>query len=136
MIAHHTVGGCNLRTGDLLGSGTVSGPGEDERGCLLEASWAGRREVLLRASSSSRCGAGGTGATMAGGSAVGEGNGAGGKVPAMAGGDAVNGEAEVIATRRYLQDGDTVVLRGHCMTADGRRIGFADCRGRVLPCRQ
>jgi fumarylacetoacetase len=36
MIAHHTSNGCNLRPGDLLASGTVSGPGPDERGCLLE----------------------------------------------------------------------------------------------------
>ncbi|MBL9001820.1 MAG: fumarylacetoacetase [Phycisphaerae bacterium] len=41
MIAHHTSGGCNLRPGDLLGSGTVSGPGPSERGCLLEATWDG-----------------------------------------------------------------------------------------------
>jgi fumarylacetoacetase len=36
MIAHHTSNGCNLRPGDLLASGTVSGPGDDMRGCLLE----------------------------------------------------------------------------------------------------
>jgi fumarylacetoacetase len=36
MLAHHTSNGCNLRTGDLLGSGTVSGPTADSRGCLLE----------------------------------------------------------------------------------------------------
>jgi fumarylacetoacetase len=36
MVAHHTSNGCNLRTGDLLGSGTVSGPQNDALGCLLE----------------------------------------------------------------------------------------------------
>lgn len=36
MVCHHTAGGCNLRTGDLLGSGTISGPGVDSLGCLLE----------------------------------------------------------------------------------------------------
>lgn len=41
MIAHHTVGGCNLQNGDLLASGTVSGPSEDSRGCLLELTWQG-----------------------------------------------------------------------------------------------
>ena len=35
MLAHHTSNGCNLQTGDLLASGTVSGPGPGERGCLL-----------------------------------------------------------------------------------------------------
>lgn len=38
MIAHHTIGGCPLRTGDLLGSGTISGPGPRERGSMLEMS--------------------------------------------------------------------------------------------------
>jgi fumarylacetoacetase len=36
MIAHHTSNGCNLRAGDLLASGTVSGEAPDARGCLLE----------------------------------------------------------------------------------------------------
>lgn len=48
MIAHHTLGGCPLRTGDLLGSGTISGPkGGSESGCLLEMSHGGREEVML-----------------------------------------------------------------------------------------
>lgn len=47
MIAHHTLGGCPLRTGDLLGSGTISGPGEGEKGSLLEMSEGGTRDVLL-----------------------------------------------------------------------------------------
>ena len=41
MIAHHTSGGCNLEPGDLLASGTVSGPAASSRGCLLEMSWQG-----------------------------------------------------------------------------------------------
>ncbi len=41
MIAHHASNGCNLKPTDLLGSGTVSGPGADSRGCLLERTWAG-----------------------------------------------------------------------------------------------
>ncbi len=48
MIAHHTLGGCPLRTGDLLGSGTISGPGgAGERGSLLEMTENGKKEVLL-----------------------------------------------------------------------------------------
>lgn len=46
MLAHLTSGGATLRTGDLLASGTVSGPGADERGCLLELSEGGRLAVL------------------------------------------------------------------------------------------
>ncbi len=45
MIAHHTLGGCNLRPGDLLGTGTISGPTAAEAGALLELTFAGRRSV-------------------------------------------------------------------------------------------
>ena len=47
MVAHHTLTGCNLRPGDLLASGTVSGPTRDERGSLLELSWRGTDPVVL-----------------------------------------------------------------------------------------
>ncbi|HEV2442842.1 MAG TPA: fumarylacetoacetase [Steroidobacteraceae bacterium] len=47
MIAHHTVNGCNLESGDLLGSGTQSGPTPDEAGSLLELSDGGKRPVRL-----------------------------------------------------------------------------------------
>ncbi len=46
-VAHHTSGGCNLNPGDLLGSGTVSGPTRDARGCLLELTWRGSEPVQL-----------------------------------------------------------------------------------------
>ena len=46
-IAHLTVNGASLRTGDLLGSGTISGPGRHERGSLLELSWNGEEPVAL-----------------------------------------------------------------------------------------
>ncbi len=41
MVTHHASNGCNLQTGDLLGTGTVSGPERDARGCLLELTWDG-----------------------------------------------------------------------------------------------
>ena len=47
LIAHHTSNGCNLRPGDLLASGTVSGESEDARGCLLERTWRGQKPILL-----------------------------------------------------------------------------------------
>ncbi len=47
MVAHHTAGGCNLNPGDLLGSGTVSGPEEGQRGCLLEITWGGKQKAKL-----------------------------------------------------------------------------------------
>jgi fumarylacetoacetase len=47
LITHHASGGCNLRPGDLLGSGTVSGPDKAERGCLLEITWRGQEPLTL-----------------------------------------------------------------------------------------
>ena len=47
MLTHHASNGCNLRPGDLLGSGTVSGPERDARGCLLELAWRGTEPVVL-----------------------------------------------------------------------------------------
>lgn len=47
MVAHHTEGGCALRPGDLLGTGTQSGPGESEQGCLLELTRGGQRPLAL-----------------------------------------------------------------------------------------
>ncbi len=47
LITHHASSGCNLRPGDLLGSGTVSGPEASERGCLLELSWGGKEPLTL-----------------------------------------------------------------------------------------
>ena len=47
MLAHHTSTGCNLRTGDLLGSGTVSGKTPESRGCLLERPWRGSEPLKM-----------------------------------------------------------------------------------------
>lgn len=46
-LAHHTVTGCNMKPGDLLGSGTISGPSPDAFGSMLELSWRGSRTVDL-----------------------------------------------------------------------------------------
>ena len=46
-LAHHAVGGCNLQPGDLLASGTISGPTEDSRGCMLELTWRGANPLKL-----------------------------------------------------------------------------------------
>jgi fumarylacetoacetase len=47
MLAHHSITGCNMRTGDLLGSGTISGKGNGEAGCLLEATKGGKETINL-----------------------------------------------------------------------------------------
>jgi fumarylacetoacetase len=85
MVAHHTAGGCALRPGDLLGSGTQSGPDEGEQGCLLELTRGGQQPLQL-------------------------------------------GSGE---QRGFLEDGDTVVLRGWCERPGAARIGFGECRGSV-----
>ena len=85
-LAHHTTSGCPMRVGDLLGSGTISGPTKDSRGSLLEMSWGGKEPL-----------------TLAGG-----------------------------ATRTFLEDGDTLVLKGACH-GYGYTIGFGDCSGTILP---
>jgi fumarylacetoacetase len=84
-IAHHTVNGCNLQPGDLLGSGTVSGEAKEARGCLLELTWRGTEPLALP-----------------------------------------TGE-----TRRFLEDGDEVIMRGACERGGFRRIGLGECRGIV-----
>jgi fumarylacetoacetase len=87
MLAHHASNGCELRAGDLLGSGTVSGPDKSNRGCLLELTWRGSEPIVLP-----------------------------------------SGEE-----RRYLADGDELVLRGFCERPGAVRIGLGECRGIVLP---
>ncbi len=85
MLAHHTSNGCNLRSGDLFGSGTVSGPTRDSLGCLLELTRRGTEPFHLP-----------------------------------------TGEE-----RRYLEDGDEVILRAYCEREGCVRIGFGECRGTI-----
>jgi fumarylacetoacetase len=87
LVTHHSSNGCNLRPGDLVGSGTVSGTTKESRGCLLERAWRGTEPIALP-----------------------------------------NGEI-----RSFLQDGDEITFRGYCERRGARRIGFGECRGRVLP---
>jgi fumarylacetoacetase len=85
LVAHHTSNGCNLRPGDLIASGTVSGPSKESRGCLLERTWRGTEPLVLP-----------------------------------------TGEE-----RRFLEDGDEVIMRAACAHEGRRRIGFGECRGTV-----
>lgn len=48
MVAHHTEGGCNLQVGDLLGSGTISGPQQGEAGAMIELTENGRKPIRLK----------------------------------------------------------------------------------------
>jgi fumarylacetoacetase len=54
LLAHHTSNGCNLATGDLLGTGTLSGPAPGQGGSLLELSQGGKQPLLLAGSDESR----------------------------------------------------------------------------------
>jgi fumarylacetoacetase len=87
MLTHHASNGCNLRSGDLLASGTVSGADKGARGCLLELTSRGQYPVTLP-----------------------------------------NGEQ-----RKFLEDGDEIILRGFCEADGFCRIGLGFCRGIVLP---
>lgn len=86
LLTHHASNGCNLRPGDLIASGTVSGPEPEARGCLQELTQGGKQPI------------------------------------ALPGGE----------QRRFLADGDEIVLRGFCERDGFRRIGFGACVGRVV----
>ena len=90
MLTHHASNGCNLQTGDLIATGTVSGRKKDERGCLLERTWRGTEPSELP-----------------------------------------SGEQ-----RRFLEDGDEIIMKGFCEREGYRRIGFGECRGRIIPADQ
>jgi fumarylacetoacetase len=87
LVAHHSCGGCNLRAGDLFGTGTVSSPEPEGLGSLLEISAGGRRSIELP-----------------------------------------SGES-----RRFLEDGDSVILRAHGRREGFVSIGFGECRGTIMP---
>ncbi|MFH1339935.1 MAG: fumarylacetoacetase [Pseudomonadota bacterium] len=84
-LVHHASSGCAMNVGDLLGSGTISGPEKDQRGSLLEISWNGTEPVEL-----------------------------------------VSG-----VKRTFLEDGDSLVMRGWCQ-GDGFRVGFGEVEGTIL----
>ncbi|MBT8307190.1 MAG: fumarylacetoacetase [Maribacter sp.] len=85
-LAHHTVNGCKINSGDMMGSGTISGPTPDSYGSMLELAWQGTKPVAL------------------------------------------NDGTE----RKFIQDNDTVVIKGYCM-AKGQRIGFGEVSTKLLP---
>ncbi|PNH46855.1 hypothetical protein VD0004_g1304 [Verticillium dahliae] len=84
MIAHHTITGCNLRTGDLLGSGTISGPDAGTEGSILEQTQGGKVAIRLE-----------------------------------------GGEE-----RKFLEDGDTLVIRGWA-GKEGALVGFGEVSGKI-----
>ncbi len=85
-LAHHTINGCNINVGDMMASGTISGPTPDSFGSMLEITWNGKNPF---------------------------------KLP--------NGEE-----RRFLQDGDTIIIKGYAQNENGR-IGFGEAKAKVLP---
>jgi fumarylacetoacetase len=86
LVAHQTSNGCNLNPGDVLASGTVSGPNDSSRGCLQELTSGGSKPLTLP-----------------------------------------NGE-----TRRFLENGDEIILRGTCRREGAVPIGFGECLGRIV----
>ncbi|MGP4715017.1 fumarylacetoacetase [Psychrobacter sp. T6-6] len=85
-LTHHTITGCKVEVGDMMGSGTISGPTPDSYGSMLEIAWNATKPV-----------------TLEGG-----------------------------ATRSFIEDGDTVIMKGYSEKY-GIRIGFGEVRGTVLP---
>ncbi len=85
-LMHHTSSGCAMSVGDLLGSGTISGPEKQQRGSLIEISWNGTDPVEL-----------------------------GGGIK-----------------RTFLEDGDSLTIRGWCQ-GDGYRVGFGEVEGTIVP---
>lgn len=85
MIAHHTITGCNLRPGDLFGSGTISGSEPGTEGSLLEQTKGGKVALKLE-----------------------------------------GGEE-----RKFLQDGDTMVIRGWVGSGESV-VGFGEVSGTIL----
>src|SRR6516165_3531879 len=84
-LVHHASSGCAMNVGDLLGSGTISGPEKNQRGSLLEISWNGTEPLELRGG----------------------------------------------ITRSFLEDGDSLAIRGWCQ-GDGYRVGFGEVEGTIL----
>ena len=85
-LAHHTATGCNIRPGDLLASGTISGPTPESFGSMLELAWKGTKPITLP-----------------------------------------SGEQ-----RKFIADGDTVIMRGWCQ-GETYRLGLGEVRGTLLP---
>ena len=85
-LMHHASSGCAMNVGDLLGSGTISGPEKNQRGSLLEISWNGTEPAEIASG----------------------------------------------ITRTFLEDGDSLVMRGWCQ-GDGYRVGFGEVEGTIIP---
>jgi fumarylacetoacetase len=83
-LAHQTVNGCNVRSGDLYGSGTISGKEPGSYGSMLELTWKGTKPIKMKDGTE----------------------------------------------RKFIENGDTVILRGHCEN-DQVRIGFGTCVGKI-----
>src|SRR5262249_47923123 len=84
-LVHHASSGCAMNVGDLLGSGTISGPEKHQRGSLLEISWNGSEPVELDGG----------------------------------------------VKRTFLEDGDSLVMRGWCQ-GEGYRVGFGEVEGTIV----
>ena len=85
-LAHHTINGCRVNSGDMMGSGTISGPTEDSFGSMLELTWGGKNPILMNDGSE----------------------------------------------RKFINDGDTVIMRGYCQN-ESIRIGFGEVASKLLP---
>lgn len=84
-LAHHTINGCNVNVGDMMASGTISGPTTDSYGSMLELAWKGTKPLQL----------------------------------------------EEGGERKFIEDGDTVIMKGYATKGD-IRVGFGEVSSTVL----
>ena len=85
-LAHHTSNGCRVNSGDMMGSGTISGPTEDSYGSMLEITWGGKKPIIMKDGTE----------------------------------------------RRFINDGDSVRMKGFCKN-EVMRIGFGEVCTKLLP---
>lgn len=85
-LAHHTSNGCRVNSGDMMGSGTISGPTPESFGSMLELTWGGKNPIKMKDGSE----------------------------------------------RKFINDNDTVIIKGWCKNAEVR-IGFGECCSKLLP---
>jgi fumarylacetoacetase len=85
-LAHHTINGCKVNSGDMMGSGTISGSDPTSYGSMLELTWKGEKPIIMKDGT----------------------------------------------TRKFINDYDTVTLRGYCKN-DNVRIGFGEVSNMLLP---
>ena len=131
-----------MRAGDLIGTGTISGPHESMYGCLLELTWRGTKDVVIRrsigthksnGSADSLCRSNDRGRNADGVVADCIDTTGNTRIDVSSTYEATEAVPALLSvTRRYLEDGDVVRMSGFAQ-GRGYRVGFGEVLGRVMP---